>query len=122
MRVWNITCECGYDLDHPTLAEARRQGRKHLTHNEDGAVYLDQVNTNPAEFEDYQTGKSIKLTNNMETPKNPAAVALGSMKSDKKTAAARKNGKKGGRPKRFRHEGTRYLPVHPIHRGEVKNE
>lgn len=32
--------------------------------------------------------------------KNPAAVALGSMKSDKKAAAARENGKKGGRPKK----------------------
>lgn len=33
-------------------------------------------------------------------PKNPAAVALGSIKSDKKAAAARENGKKGGRPKK----------------------
>jgi hypothetical protein len=36
--------------------------------------------------------------------KNPAAVALGklggSVKSEKKTAAARLNGKKGGRPKK----------------------
>jgi hypothetical protein len=31
--------------------------------------------------------------------KNPAAVALGSMRSEKKAAAARENGKKGGRPK-----------------------
>jgi hypothetical protein len=35
--------------------------------------------------------------------KNPAAVALGklggSVKSESKSAAARKNGKKGGRPK-----------------------
>jgi hypothetical protein len=33
------------------------------------------------------------------TLKNPAAVALGSIKSEKKTVAARENGKKGGRPK-----------------------
>jgi len=33
-------------------------------------------------------------------PKNPAAVALGKIKSDKKAAAARKNGKLGGRPKK----------------------
>lgn len=33
-------------------------------------------------------------------PKNPAAVALGSVKSEKKAAAARENGKKGGRPKK----------------------
>lgn len=30
--------------------------------------------------------------------KNPAAVALGSIKSKKKAKAARENGKKGGRP------------------------
>ena len=32
--------------------------------------------------------------------RNPAAVALGSIKSKKKAEAARKNGKKGGRPKK----------------------
>lgn len=31
--------------------------------------------------------------------KNKAAVALGSIKSEKKAKAARENGKKGGRPK-----------------------
>ena len=31
--------------------------------------------------------------------KNPAAVALGSIKSERKAAAARENGKLGGRPK-----------------------
>jgi hypothetical protein len=34
--------------------------------------------------------------------KNPAAVALGSIKSKKKAAASRRNGKKGGRPKKKR--------------------
>jgi hypothetical protein len=34
-----------------------------------------------------------------EAIKNPAAAALGSIKSDKKAASSRKNGKLGGRPK-----------------------
>ena len=33
-----------------------------------------------------------------DKPKNPAAVALGKMKSDKKAASSRENGKLGGRP------------------------
>lgn len=33
----------------------------------------------------------------MKTEKNPAAVALGSMRSKKKAASSRENGKKGGR-------------------------
>ena len=32
--------------------------------------------------------------------KNPAAVALGKIRTAKKAAAARENGKKGGRPKK----------------------
>jgi len=34
-----------------------------------------------------------------EPPKNPAAVALGKMRSKAKADASRKNGKLGGRPK-----------------------
>lgn len=34
-----------------------------------------------------------------DKPKNPAAVALGSIKSEKKAEASRINGKKGGRKK-----------------------
>jgi hypothetical protein len=37
----------------------------------------------------------------MSKPKNPAAVALGKIKSKKKATAARKNGEKGGRPKKI---------------------
>jgi hypothetical protein len=38
----------------------------------------------------------------MELKKNPAAVALGKIKTPKKAAASRKNGKLGGRPKQKR--------------------
>jgi len=34
----------------------------------------------------------------MKMSKNPAAVALGKIKTPKKAAASRKNGKLGGRP------------------------
>lgn len=34
----------------------------------------------------------------MTTDKNPAAVALGRIRTPKKAAAARENGKEGGRP------------------------
>ena len=35
----------------------------------------------------------------MMSDKNPSAVALGSIKSEKKAQSSRENGKKGGRPK-----------------------
>lgn len=35
-----------------------------------------------------------------DKPKNPAAIALGSIKSKKKAKASAENGKKGGRPKK----------------------
>lgn len=34
------------------------------------------------------------------TPRSAAAAAMGSAKSERKTAAARKNGKRGGRPRK----------------------
>ena len=36
----------------------------------------------------------------LPTPKNAAASALGSIKTDKKSAASRENGRKGGRPRK----------------------
>lgn len=44
------------------------------------------------------TAKPMTPTH-MEMNKNPAAVALGSIKSEKKARAARENGKRGGYPK-----------------------
>jgi hypothetical protein len=37
---------------------------------------------------------------------NPAAIALGFMRSEKKAAASRENGKKGGRPKKVQAKGS----------------
>ena len=39
--------------------------------------------------------------------KNPNAVALGSIKSEKKAISSRENGKKGGRPKKINNESIR---------------
>jgi len=43
--------------------------------------------------------------------KNPAAVALGRIKSDAKTRAAQLNGKLGGRPKGSRNRHKRKLAL-----------
>lgn len=53
-----------------------------------------------------QCGCSVKYCKHYESDfdkfiKNPAAVSLGSIKTNKKAKASRKNGKKGGRPKKL---------------------
>lgn len=70
------------------------------THNDEGDVVLvnrydenDEPLTNCAHI--HVDGSNFGFV----LPKNPAAVALGSMKSEKKSDAARENGKRGGRPK-----------------------
>ena len=53
-------------------------------------------------FETLPDGRQVCFE--CDAPKNPAAVALGRLggrvKSDRKAAAARLNGKRGGRPKK----------------------
>lgn len=55
--------------------------------------------------------------------KNPAAVALGSIKSEKKAAASRTNGKKGGRPKKVQYEMFGYKEtIEALNKLTIKNE
>jgi hypothetical protein len=61
MKVWNITCACGFDHDFPTLRAAREDAAAHTTHNADGLVFIDQVETSPAAFEDHQTGRYVTV-------------------------------------------------------------
>lgn len=57
----------------------------------------------PREIAGIDFGEQVDFIESLEEmfpTKNPAAVALGSIKSKKKAAASRENGKKGGRPKK----------------------
>jgi hypothetical protein len=46
-------------------------------------------------------GKQMGERTSMNNTKNPAAVALGSIRSPRKASAARRNGKLGGRPRKL---------------------
>jgi hypothetical protein len=46
--------------------------------------------------------KNEKKWRTGEDIKNPSAVSLGSIKTKKKAKASRENGKKGGRPKKYK--------------------
>lgn len=64
----------------------------------------DRDMTNPAQFRTVYNAANLPrhaqnvAANRMNVSKHDAAVALGSSKSEAKTAAAQKNGTKGGRP------------------------
>ena len=53
---------------------------------------------------------------------NPAAVALGSIKSDKKAQASRENGKKGGRPTTIRVSTAKLAPVEEVIEAVARGE
>lgn len=59
MRVFNITCECGYDNDFEKLSSAKVEARKHKKHYDDGRVFINEVLTDMDSEGNYQTGKYI---------------------------------------------------------------
>ncbi len=69
-----------------------------------GGGNWDRLMTNPSQFRTVYNAANLPrhaanvAANRMNVSKHDAAVALGSSKSEAKTAAAQKNGTKGGRP------------------------
>jgi hypothetical protein len=45
MKVWNITCECGFDSDFIQLGEAKLEARSHISHNRDNKVFIEYIET-----------------------------------------------------------------------------
>lgn len=78
------TCPDELEPDHQKIADAilRGESRKYILDMEETNAYPDTYVWLREQF------------------KSPAAVALGSMKSERKSAAARRNGALGGRPRK----------------------
>jgi len=71
--------------------------------------------------------KELEAKLKKEYPGNDHAVygtlnKLGLMKGNKETKKGKAYDKKHEMAKKFHHPGTKHLPVHPIHKGEHKEE
>lgn len=55
--VYNFHCDCGEDVDLPTLPQAKREAAGHVGH-EDDALQIEKILENAQEFhdEDFATG------------------------------------------------------------------
>lgn len=100
---WRCDCDCCEGVSCRTVAEAREEAKAHLLecdHFErpDGkltTVIIDEVLVVTDGYEDDGlTGREWVVVK-----PNKAASQLRAIKSEKRTATSRENGKKGGRPK-----------------------